>query len=282
MAKGVRCWSLGVLLSLVISGCAALAASAPPAEPVPAAMAGASQLIYLDRSLGNEAVVRITTPYVSCSGTLIAEDQVLTAHHCVSRRDQNEQFLSQHVSPAAVRVELGGDYLPWGEIGVRAIVAPPCGHASGAGDIAVLVLDRPLHNVATLSVSLDNAPSNGDEVRPVGFGTCADSGDGIRRKNRPAAAVTQVLSTRFQSYSAICPGDSGGPALSEAGDVIGVISRSAMDGEERTASRTEFTRLDRWQDVFANAKRISEGESPAEQPPVAGCELEASRQKVAE
>jgi hypothetical protein len=69
--------------------------------------------------------------------------------------------------------------------------------------------------------------------------------------------------------AAICPGDSGGPGVSQrTGEVVGVISASVMDGSERTRGLSEFTRLDRWRAVFANSSLIAAGTSPAELPPV--------------
>jgi hypothetical protein len=41
-----------------------------------------------------------------------------------------------------------------------------------------------------------------------------------------------------------------------------------MDGKEDTRNVTEFTRLDRFRDVFANAVRLVDGENPAELPPL--------------
>jgi hypothetical protein len=41
-----------------------------------------------------------------------------------------------------------------------------------------------------------------------------------------------------------------------------------MDGSEDTVGRSEFTRLDHWRPIFANAKLIAEGASPAELPPI--------------
>jgi hypothetical protein len=58
---------------------------------------------------------------------------------------------------------------------------------------------------------------------------------------------------------------------SNGSEVVGVISRAAMDGSEHTLARAEFTRLDRWRSVFATAKLIAEGASPAEVPPAGGC-----------
>jgi len=69
--------------------------------------------------------------------------------------------------------------------------------------------------------------------------------------------------------AAICPGDSGGPAVSsEGGEILGVISASAMDGDERTRDRSEFVRVDRWRTLFAYAALVSSGTSPTELPPI--------------
>jgi len=217
-------------------------------------------------------VVRIIANEVTCSGTLIASDQVLTAHHCVSRRSSEGNILDSDIEPAQVRVELGGGYLPWAEVGVRAIVAPACGHATGVGDIAILVLDRGLSEaVGWLAPRLDEAPQVGNYVEPMGFGLCPASETGIVRKSRQGGRIDAVRASRYRLDASICPGDSGGPGLNEEGELVGIISASAMDGSESTVDRSEFTRLDYWRPVFSNAKLISEGASPAEVPPLAGC-----------
>ena len=247
----------------------------PEPKPSPAALRGAGTSAYLRFAWVREDdyVVRVVAGSVTCSGSLIDDDQVLTAHHCVSQRNDFGEFQSSNVEAKNVHVELGGDYLPWGEVGVRAIVAPPCGYAAGVGDIAILVLERKLVGMPTVTPRLDEPPKKGEEIEPVGFGRCALSSDGIRRKERVGGAVDRVMDSRFRLNAAICPGDSGGPALSTGtGEVIGIISASVMDGKEQTLGRSEFSRLDRWRPVFAAAKLIADGTPPAEVPPVDGCE----------
>jgi V8-like Glu-specific endopeptidase len=244
------------------------------AAPVPASLPNeeAPELgEIMPPAIANEDdyVVRIVVGSVTCSGALIRDDRVLTAHHCVAARDGKGNPLSHDVSPESVRVELGGDYLPWGEVGVRAVLAPTCGYVSGDGDLAVLILERRLIGVATRPTRLDAPPNKHDEIEPIGFGRCALSGDGIHRKHRLGGAIELVAEGRFRLAAAICPGDSGGPAVSsKGGEILGVISASAMDGDELTRDRSEFVRVDRWRGLFANADMVSNGTSPSELPPI--------------
>jgi V8-like Glu-specific endopeptidase len=217
----------------------------------------------------DDFVVRIVVGSVTCSGALIRDDRVLTAHHCVAARDNAGKPLQRDVSAEQVRVELGGDYLPWGEVGVRAVIAPSCGYVSGEGDLAVLVLAHRLTGIETRPTRLETAPSKRDQIEPIGFGRCALSGDGIHRKHRLGGAIELVAEGRFRLAAAICPGDSGGPAVSlESGEILGVISASAMDGDELTRDRSEFVRVDRWRALFANAEMVSRGTSQSELPPI--------------
>lgn len=239
----------------------------PEEKSVPAAGKERPNEPPIEMLFPDEPVLRVVAGSVSCSGTLIYENQVLTAHHCVSQRDANGQVIHHDVDPETITVELGGDYLPWAEVGVRAVVAPTCGHAAGHGDIAILVLDTKLAHAKTITPRLDDPPNVGEEVRPVGFGRC-DTG-GIRRRQRSGGAIESVDTDRFKLLAAICPGDSGGPALSvERGDVVGVISAAVMDGGQGHLGRSEFTRLDEWRPVFAAAKLIADGAEMAEVPPV--------------
>jgi V8-like Glu-specific endopeptidase len=216
--------------------------------------------------------VRIVVGSVTCSGTLFEEDRVLTAHHCVSARNKYGDFEKRNVPAREVRVEFGGDYMPWADIGVRAIVTPPCGYAAGEGDIAVLVLDKKLKGLKTAKLRLDQTPKLGERVEPAGFGRCGLSTDAIKRRDRAGGKVDKIYESRFRTDAAICPGDSGGPAFDDkTGEVVGIISAAAMDGSESTLDRAEFTRIDRWRAVFSTAALIADGTSPTEVPPVDGC-----------
>jgi V8-like Glu-specific endopeptidase len=216
----------------------------------------------------DDYVVRIVIGSVTCSGALVEDDRVLTAHHCVSARSPKGEMLSEDVAPEDIRIELGGEDLPWGEATVRAIIAPTCGYAAGDGDIAILVLDRPLTGMETRGARLDSPPVVKEAIEPIGFGRCALSTDALHRRKRPVASIDTVSDARFRANASICPGDSGGPVVSEAGEVVGVISAAVMDANEATAGRAEFTRLDRFRALFARADAVARGQSLAELPPV--------------
>lgn len=250
------------LLSQSPSGAAPRPASAATPELPPSL-----ELPFLLTSR-DDYVVRLVIGSVSCSGALIEDDRVLTAHHCVSARSPSNEMLPHHVKPEDVRVELGGDDLPWGEASVRAIITPTCGHAAGDGDIAILVLDRPLVGMETRAARIDSAPALKEKIQPIGFGRCALSSDALHRRKRPSAHVDTISDARFRATASICPGDSGGPVVSESGEVVGVISAAVMDADEGTAGRAEFTRLDRFRALFARADAVAKGVSLAELPPV--------------
>ncbi|MFO0569229.1 MAG: S1 family peptidase [Polyangiaceae bacterium] len=270
---------IATLLAAGSTGCGGMRSFRVKSEPPPSPAArpdddGRQAPPEMPFALAREDdyVVRIVVASTSCSGTLIDEDQVLTAHHCIAQRDKFGDFTDKNARPRDIRVELGGDNLPWGDVGVRAVVAPPCGHAAGEGDIAILVLERKLIGVATAKPRLDGSPEMGESILPVGFGRCALSAEAIARRHRVGGHVDRLLESRFRLDAGICPGDSGGPALSEAnGQVVGVISMAVMDGSEATKGRAEFTRLDKWRNVFAMAQAIADGQSASELPPIGGC-----------
>jgi V8-like Glu-specific endopeptidase len=233
------------------------------------AESGEDELIGLPLALATEEdyVVRVVAGSVTCSGSLIEEDRVLTAHHCLSQRGKSGNMLELDVGPESVRVELGGDPFAWGEVGVRAVVAPTCGYTGGEGDIAILVLERRLIGVATRKVALD-APQLGAPITPIGFGRCFWGGSGGRTV-RSGGAIENVWRRDFRVEASICPGDSGGPAVDDgSGNILGVISEAVMDADPKTRGQAEFTRLDAWRPLFTQAQAVVDGMSQAELPPV--------------
>ncbi len=221
-----------------------------------------------DLASPSDDVVRVVGPQMTCSGVLVAEDIALTAHHCVVERGRRGEYTTQLAAPGQVDVELGGDYLPWGHVGVRAILAPPCGEAGGRGDIAAVVLERRLVGMSTVTVQ-QSAPRRGEDVYTVGFGRCALSPEGIRRRVRQGGAIGSVGPGTFAVQSSVCPGDSGGPVLDGlTHEVVGIVSLSAMDYDETTSGLSVFARIDDSPKVLAYARLVADGADPADLPPL--------------
>lgn len=220
-------------------------------------------------ALPEDAIVRLVGPSMTCSGTVIEDDMILTAHHCVVQRGPRGEFEKNLLEPSAIKVELGGDYFAWGEVGVKFVVAPDVGEKGGGGDVAVLVLTRKLVGLSTMKPRLDKAPKVGEEVQPVGFGRCALSADAIRRKDRDGGAIRAMTNETLHVEASICPGDSGGPVFAKGTrDIVGVVSTSAMDHDEKTRGPSVMARLDAYRCVFERASLLAQGWPQNELPPL--------------
>ncbi len=260
-----------------------LGGCAPPKRPI--AIAPASRLSIQPESLEGpeekffapplsfvdpeDAIVRIVGPTATCTGALVDSDLVLTAHHCVAERGPRGEFMESVVSARSVRIEFGGREQVWGKIAATHIVVPSCGEAGGEGDIAVLVLEKKLAKMKTLPMRLDVPPKKGELVDAVGFGQCARGDGAIKRMHREGGAIEWAKAGSIRLDAAVCPGDSGGPVIVRgSGEIVGVVSLSAMDADEKTKSPSVMARVDTFRPIFAYARLIADGHSPGELPPL--------------
>jgi hypothetical protein len=260
-------------LLLATSGCQMLLGPKPKIAVRPSSQEELADVRLLEKphalAVPEDAIVRVVGPNMTCTGTVIDDDLILTAHHCLVERGARGEFTKQLIDVAGIRVELGGDYFAWGEVGVRHIVAPPCGEGGGAGDVAVLVLRRKLIGLSTMTPRLEAPPRVGEEAYPVGFGRCALSSDAIRRKGRDGGPVRALSAETLHMDAAVCPGDSGGPVFARGSrEIIGVVSLSAMDHDETTRGPSIMARLDSYRPVFAHARLVADGWAPNELPPL--------------
>jgi hypothetical protein len=107
-------------------------------------------------------------------------------------------------------------------------------------DFALIVLDQPVYEVAKGIVPIPLAGPNqsvaiGDLVTLVGFGNtgfgCSEGSLGKRRTTMPASEVVPDAIRFKDPGDHVCPGDSGGPALNENGELVGVASWGNFEDE---------------------------------------------------
>jgi hypothetical protein len=160
-----------------------------------------------------------------CTGALLASDVVLTARRCLALTSgdtpcpapgpavQNSRDL------ATIRVLVGDDATSAVERARgRAVLVPP-GDALCGADIALLLLDGTIDDIAPLAASPTGA-ALGDHVRSVSYA----GGHKVVRDHVPIAATS---SRELQLTEASCEGTPGGPAIDEvSGKIVGVLSRS--------------------------------------------------------
>jgi hypothetical protein len=196
---------------------------------------------------------------VVCAGTVVASDVVVTARHCVSalaaqvpcpRAGPTE---APAVSPRSISVRVGDDSSTATERARgRAILVPP-GSDLCEGDIALVLLDSAIDDVAPLSVRPTGA-AEGDHLRTVEWVE-----DALVLRDHVDVVATSAAQLMLHEPSSAF--GAGGPALDEkTSAVVGVASRSRGD---RAAATTVFVRTDAFATLFDQATAESAFGAPS-------------------
>jgi len=240
-----------------------------------------------------------------CTGTLVAPNLVLTARHCVSDSDAAAlcSESGRAIEEGIVRADLApGDlHVYTGTDGIEDIRDPDAAEARGQqivhedvaticnSDVAFLILDRSIQGrIAPLR--LTRGARDGEPLTAIGWGLTED---GTLPTNRRQRADVSVLGTgpvtldaqrdvglgdsEFVVGEVFCSGDSGGPALSSKGAVVGVVSRGGGGSKDSANDASNcigndvinfYTDLARKPGLVAQAfgaagqEPLSEGEPP--------------------
>lgn len=210
------------------------------------------------------------------SGSVVAPNLVLTALHVVSRNPSDVPFtcddmgheisgsdgslLGPTVEPQKVTIYAG--QVPGAEPVARGVRIVSTGSSTLCqNDIAFVVLDTPVE-LPAYPIHRGSAAELGATLTVVGYGTGQSPEPQPVRSEREVSVVDvgQWIRT-FTVSEGPCEGDSGGPALAEDGELVGVFSTVATDCKGPNAA-AKYTDVSYFQPLVEEAFEAADAGSP--------------------
>lgn len=277
--------------------CASIACAGSPVDE-----SGASIIGGTDSSASDDAVVHVLwfmpgsdVPGL-CSGTLLADNVVLTARHCVATTDE-VAFCDSTGAPVAggrvytsaptARLFVMVGSAPIGTsrhafdraVGVTRVLTPPTDDLCNS-DLALLILAQRIGDARIASLRLGSPPRVGDTITAIGFGVTASETSPHRMRRAgipillvgPAVGPTTIGPSELLVGESVCSGDSGSPALDEDSHaIVGVASRGGnglgsgdvsdcIDMPPDARARFVYTRVDAFADLIRSALVAADAE----------------------
>jgi hypothetical protein len=285
--QGLTRWMASLVAVVILVGCG----ETPPSE------AYGSSLSAITNSepdtTADSVVALLFDDALTCTGSVIAPEVVLTAAHC----------LYSPVSAPLPDVVVGWP-LAMGQrfSATRQWTHPLFDPVTHANDIALVVTSRPLPVPALSMMRASLGDVRGDAVTLVGFGLVSASSKSLSGRHEGSALVASVAATTLTLHgdpSLPCNGDSGGPVILNvdgSARIVAIISY----GDEKCRDYAVATRVDAYAtsflDSFTSAGTVptggrclfdgncSQGEcfAPPDAPLVAYCDAACSATSACE